>query len=236
MFIMKKFIFAAVSALFVFGTTASAQFMNSSSSGSAPSNSSETIFNTFDFTYSPVTMKSIEDDDTATEDLNAISLNWNQARVLTDNLPVYLTYGAGLQYAWKTDSRSSDGYKMSSTVSFLTLKVPVSVMYNLNIPNTALNLMPYVGLNVQGHLLGQQKYTAKYDGESESETINFFSEDDMDEAKLNRFVLGWQIGAKIAYDRYFFGVAYDGPVTNLFKEGDFKINTSQVNLSIGIRF
>lgn len=232
MYIMKKFIFAAVSALFVFGTTASAQFMNSSSAGSA----SESVFNTFDFTYSPVTLNAMEDDYSQTEDMNAISLNWNQARVLTDNIPLYLTYGAGLQYAWKTDSESSDGIKVSSTVSFLTLKVPVSVMYNFNIPNTSLSLMPYVGLNVQGHLLGQQKYTRKYDDESESATVNFFSEDDMGEDKLNRFVLGWQIGAKIAYDRYFFGVAYDGPVTNLRKDGDFKVNTSQVNLSIGISF
>jgi hypothetical protein len=236
---MKKFFFVAVAALFVFCATASAQFVNSNSSQrtSHASYDVESVFNTFDLTYSPLTLKSSEDGDAETQDFNAISLNWNQARLLTSNLPIYLTYGAGLQYAWKTDSENEDNYSYRKTISFLTIKVPVNVMYNFNIPNTSVNLMPYVGLNLQGHILGQNKYSYEYDGETESESYSFFSKDDMGEdAVFNRIVLGWQIGAKVSFNKYFFGVAYQGPVTNLYKEDDFKINYSQVNVSLGIMF
>lgn len=243
---MKKiYFFVAAVALILSSVTASAQFMNSSAGSRAASTADvESVFNTFDLTYSPLDFGSYYDgeefEDEVTGDMNAFSLNWAQARALTANLPIYLQYGAGLQYAWKTDGDSDGDWKYSSTVSFLTVKVPVNVLYCYTLPNTSVSLMPYVGLGLHGHLLGQVKYSSTYDGETESETMNFFSKDDMDDEALNRFTLNWQIGAKVSFNRYIVGVGYEGPVTHLKKEkydGEtLTANTHQVNISLGIRF
>ncbi|MBQ8420835.1 MAG: outer membrane beta-barrel protein [Bacteroidales bacterium] len=240
---MKKSVFLVAAALFVFSATASAQFVTSSSNSASKAASSpdiEAAFSTFDITYSPVTFKADYDDDngdTESEDLNAVSLNWMRADVLPVNLPLYIQYGVGLQYAFMTDSVSEgDYYSYKTSVSFLTAKVPVNVLYAYTIPNTQVSLMPYLGLNLQGHLLGQEKYTIEYDGEKETEKINYFSEDDMGDEKFNRFVLGWQVGAKVSFMQFIAGVAYEGPVTNLYKDKHYKINTSQINITLGIKF
>ena len=242
---MKKIgFFLASVAFFVSGVAASAQFVNQGGSGRSAAYSSaevEAVFNTFDFTYSPLNLKAEGDGDSETEEMNALSLNWAQARALTTAYPVYLQYGVGLQYAWKTDSENEGDFSYKSTTSFLTAKIPVNLMYCFNVPQTNVALMPYVGLNLQGHILGQNNYKLTYDGESESEKMSFFSEDDMGEdGAYNRIVLGWQIGAKVAFNKYFVGIAYEGPVTNLFKyddgDDDYKINFNQINISIGMKF
>ena len=214
--------------------SASAQFMQSNG-GSKAKASVEDVFNTVDLTYSPVTMKATMGGSSLTEDYNGISLNWSQARLMTDKLPIYLQYGAGAQFSWYTDSSSSDYYDVKTTTSFLTVKVPVNVLYNFAIPNTNLSVMPYLGLNAQVHVLGQSKTSQEYDGETQTFKVNYFSKDDMEDP-YNRFVLGWQIGAMVSYDKYFVGIGYNGPVTSLAKKGDNKIQTSQVNISLGIMF
>ena len=231
---MKKSIFfAAVAAFMLMSVSASAQFVQSKGGSKAAASATvEDVFNTFDVTYSPVTAKVSYKNESQTEDMNGVSLNWSQARVLTNQLPIYIQYGAGLQYTWMTDGEGD--YKTMD--HFLTVKVPVNILYNFVIPNTAVSIMPYVGLNAQVHALGQSKITYDYDGEKEVVTSSYFSKDDMGEDVWNRFVLGWQIGGMVAFNRYFVGVGYNGPVTNLYKEGEVKVNHSQVNISLGIKF
>ena len=231
---MKKSIFfAAVAAFMLMSVSASAQFVQSKGgSRGAASATVEDVFNTFDITYSPVTARVSYKNDSQTTDMNGVSLNWSQARVLTNQLPVYIQYGAGLQYTWMTDSAGNS----KSIDHFLTVKVPVNVLYNFVVPNTAVSIMPYVGLNAQVHVLGLSKTTYDYDGEKEVYKHNYFSKEDMDDEPYSRFVLGWQIGGMVAFNRYFVGVGYNGPITNLYKEGEAKINHSQVNISLGIKF
>lgn len=214
--------------------SASAQFMQSS--GSKSSAAVEDVFSTFDLTYSPVTIKATLGDNSETTDLNGLSLNWSQARLMTDQLPIYLQYGAGLQFSWYTDSESNDYYDYKTTTSFLTVKVPVNVLYNFAIPNTNLSVMPYVGLNAQIHVLGQNKTTMDDGDEKQTSKYSFFNKEDMEDNPYNRFVLGWQIGAMVSYNKYFVGIGYSGPVTCLYKNDDFKIKASQINISLGIKF
>lgn len=189
----------------------------------------ESVFNTVDFTYSPVTLKVKADGADVSTKYNAVSVNYDQARLLPVSLPLYVQYGAGLQYTWKTEKL--DGVKDSDT--FLTLKVPVSVLYQFEVPNVPLTIMPYAGLNLQAHLLGQSK--TSYEGESEK--FSYFSKDDMNGDPYNRFVVGWQIGARFMYQDYFIGLSYNGPVTNLYKySSDLKVRNSQFNISVGLRF
>lgn len=236
---MKKFYFIAA-ALLMFSVTASAQFVNSSKSSSNASIAVEDVFNTAEFTYSPANMVLSYDGDSDSEGMNALSLTWLQARRLpVNNLPLYVQYGAGLQWAFETESETDGDAKLKNSMNFLTVKVPVNVLYDFQIPSTPVNIMPYLGLNLQCHVIGSEKMSYTYDGETESESYSYFSKDDMEDMygkAFNRIVLGWQIGAKVAYDKYFFGIAYEGPVTNLYKNGDAKINFNYVNISLGIRF
>ena len=232
---MKKSIFLAAVAFMLMNVSASAQFMQSNG-GSKAKASVEDVFNTVDLTYSPITEKTTIGDRSSTTDYNGISLNWSQARLMTDKLPIYLQYGAGAQFSWYTDSSSDGYYNYKTTTTFLTVKVPVNVLYNFAIPNTNLSVMPYLGLNAQVHVLGQKNTSREYEGETQTYKTNLFSKDDMVEDPYNRFVLGWQIGAMVSYDKYFVGIGYNGPVTSLAKKGDNKIQTSQVNISLGIMF
>ena len=161
---MKKLYFLLViAALFFTSTTASAQFLNQGGRGSSSAEVSN-VMNFADITYSPVNFKAKGDGSSIDIfDLNAISLNWGQARNIMNILPLYVHYGFNLQYAWKTDKDEDGGWTIKETCSFLTAKIPVNLLYNLNIPNTAVSVMPYVGLNLQGHILGQEKYKLTYD-------------------------------------------------------------------------
>lgn len=239
--IMKKLMFiAAMAAFILMDVTASAQFVQStgrfggsSSSSAAP----EALFSTVDFTYSPVTMAASSGDDSDSLEMTGISINWSQARNISNQYPVYLQYGAGLQYTWHTESDSDDDYySFSSTTSFLTIKVPVNIAYNLMVPNTKVSIMPYVGLNANIHLLGQNNYTYEYSGSESSGSSDYFSEDDMGKNAYNRFVIGWQIGAMVSYQKFFVGIGYAGPVTNLYSDDKYKIYHEQTNLSVGIKF
>lgn len=222
------------------GQTAYAQFTNqgagNNSMSSASSYQYESVFNTFDITYSPQKFNSVDENSSSSLDLNAVSLNWAQAKALTSSYPIYIQYGLGFQYAWSTESEKVSGASAKSTTSFLTAKIPLNLMYCFNIPSTNVLLLPHVGLNLQGHILGQQKVTAKYEDETHSEKMSFFNKDDMDDNTFSRFIVGWQIGAKVAFNKFVVGVAYEGPITNLYKDGDIKINTNQVNISLGIKF
>lgn len=193
----------------------------------------ESVFNTADFTYSPVTMKYKADGADVSTKYNAVSVNYDQARLLPVSLPLYVQYGAGLQYTWKTEKEGG----LKDTDSFLTLKVPVSVLYQFEVPNVPLTIMPYAGLNLQAHLIGQNKVS--YEGESEK--VSYFDKEAMSESfygdTFNRFVVGWQIGARFMYQDYFIGLSYNGPVTNLYKySSDIKLRNSQFNISVGLRF
>lgn len=188
--------------------------------------------NSIDLTYSPVTLKASGNGTSISASMDAFSANWAQTMSLTDTQPIFLQYGAGLQYAWGGDKETSYGTTFKNTISFLTAKIPVNVLYRLDIPNTEYAFVPYFGINLQGHILGQ----ATYSYNNVSETTNYFSKDDMGEGRYNRFVVGWQIGARLTYQRYFLGIAYEGPITNLYKENNVKLNMSQINLSLGFSF
>ena len=224
---------AAVAAFMLLSVSASAQFTQSKAT--SMKTGSKDVFNTADFTYSPITFVTDFGIQFKTT-LNAVSLNWSQYRAMTDSAPIYLQYGAGIQMAWGNIG-NIEFLLDDEKVTTLLVKAPVNAVYQFDIPNTKLTLLPFAGLNLQGYLLGQGKGTYYNDeGDKCVKTYSYFSKDDMGGERFRRIVLGWQIGAKLMYDRYLFGVAYDGPVTKLYKKDGINVRTNQVNISFGIKF
>lgn len=238
---MKKMIFM-VAAFILMGATASAQFTTSGGGRRSVSTSSsvESKFGTFSVSYNPVKFKATEDDDTSTRDFHGISATWTDAYSVVPNVPVYFEWGIGAQWSFKNDSDSegSGDYKVEykESTNFVSIKLPVSLMYKFDVPQTNFSVLPYAGLNLSGYVLGKEKYTAKMKETSESEDFSYFDKEDMGDEQYNRFVVGWHIGARLFINNLLIGIAYEGPVSNLYKEDDFKINTNQINISLGIKF
>ena len=190
---MKKIYFILVAAaLVMFGTPAKAQF-----------GIGEKLYSLGEVTYAPAVLKvNAAGVDLKYNNVTAVVATYSEVRSLHSELPVYLQYGAGIQYTM------ADLKLFGDEITLLTAKVPVNAMYEYALPSTNLVLYPYIGLNLQGHLYGK------------SGEYNIFDKDDMGNSPMNRFGLGWQIGARVVRDKYFVGFSYEGPVTNLYSEQD----------------
>ena len=214
-------------------------------------NKAADIFHMVEVGYNPVLQNTIMDDYTRAVKMNAFSLSVSQARSILDTYPthpLYLQYGLNLQYTFHTnedqDDVSYNGTKYSAgyeiLTSFFTMKVPVNLLYSFQIPQTSLSFMPYAGVHMLVHLSGRQKNTTwqSTNGKKDSTTKvkSMFKDEDMGNNPCNRFGLGWQVGAKVAYDRLLFGLGYEGYLLNLQKGDDYKVRMPQANISLGIMF
>lgn len=206
------------------------------------------LFNTVEVTYSPVKWNQKFERYTRTIDQNAFSLNYNQARQISYCYPLYVQYGAGLQYTFHTN-KDQDDVKYNGTYysggfisrsNVVTVNIPMNIMYCFTIPNIDVNLMPYAGLDFSWNVAAVQNYTEwisiNGDKTSKTEKTHMLSKDDMGGHPLRRVELGWQAGAKVSYGSLLFGVSYHGPFTNLQVYDDYKLRRSQVNISLGIIF
>ena len=99
--------------------------------------------------------------------------------------------------------------------------VPVNLMYTIDLDQ--IQLIPFVGLNLTGHIIGQTK--------DEVETFNWFKGDE-EEGAYNRFQVGAQFGAKAKYEKYIFGISYQPSITKL---ADYT-NLNMLSVSVGILF
>lgn len=243
---MKK-LFVIACALFALCTTASAQFMNAGGNaggnGQGMSQDVESTFGTLRFSYSSMNIVSEYDGkkEGGFEEMNALSLEWTNAHNIMASQPLYLEYGAGLQWSfWSDEERNGDGDKYSQSVNFLAVKVPVSVVYDLAIPQTSFSIMPYAGLNLATYLLGQAETSYDSSEYSDSHTSSCFSDDDTEGEPWNRVVLGWQVGARVNFGKYFAGIGYEGPLTNFLKktyDGEkYRVYSNQLNITLGWKF
>lgn len=205
---MKKIYFIlAAAALMMFGTPAKAQF-----------GIGEKLYSLGEVTYAPSVLNLNVMGIDLKYSMTTLGASYSEVRSLHSELPVYLQYGAGIQYT----SAEIDAF--GEDVTLLTAKVPVNAMYEFPVPSTDLVLYPYAGLNLQGHISGK------------SDGYSLFDKDDMDGMPMNRFGLGWQIGARVVRDKYFVGFSYEGPVTKLYNEDEMKVGITQYNISVGIKF
>ena len=205
---MKKIYFVLVSVMLLFsGVTANAKY-----------GTGEKVLNTVEFIYSPVTLSANAGGVNLSYNMNAIGVDWTQSYSIAQEAPVYLLYGGTFKYTWGAKEYNDKGMRLFSVM------VPLSIAYDFVVPQTNVSVLPYAGLNVFDHIVGK------------SGNINLFDKDDMGGEAFEDFGLGWQIGAKVVYNNYILGVGYQGPITDLYSNDDLKINLSQVNISVGIRF
>ena len=206
---MKKISFILVAALMMCGASAKAQSVND-----------EKAFSTIGLSYSP----SVDSDNIGYT--SALTAEWSRITAGSDGKTMRLQYGAALQYALRKYSKD-DG-----NTTYLTAKIPVNAVYAFNIPDADVMVLPYAGLNVQGHLLAVENYTVTYsDGTVETRKRDYFDQGD---DSYGRFGLGCQFGVKAICGKHLVGVGYESPLTEMYGENNFKMR--HVSFSFGFVF
>lgn len=227
---MKKILFVA--ALAMLGLQSQAQLVTSTSSMKTTQvNVIETPKNgwsTFGIEYLPSSLSPKHGD---SQSFTGLALTWTKARSLTSSLPLFLEVGIGAQYSFYSETTGSGKYETETNWSMISAKIPVNIIYSYQIPNTSINIDPYIGLRFRGNIYGE----VEQETNGNSDTYNLFDEDDMgsDDRTYNRFQLGWQIGVKARLNNTIFvGIAYGSDFGDIVK--DVTINETQ--LSIGFVF
>ena len=177
---------------------------------------------------------------------NGFSLGYNRAISLATSIPLYLETGLAAQFTFKSETDEDEGYgwsdKETTSVRMLSLKVPVNFLYVWSIPNTRVDLIPFLGMNLRGNVWGQAKQSEEVHNSnsgdySKSKSYNIFDKKDVekmgyDEA-AKRFQLGWQIGVKARIlDRLIVG----GSFGTDFMEIDKKIKFRNGTIMLGYTF
>lgn len=141
---------------------------------------------------------------------NGGSFDYIHGFSVSKKLPIYVQTGASLGFTTKdTGSGAYGGYA--------TIDVPVSAAYRFEIPNTPLVLLPYLGLDFKGNIIGTSDVA--------SDTQEWFSKYD-----YRRFQLGWNLGVGLLYKKLYFGLGYGTDFIQIAK----KVNTGTFQVSLGL--
>ena len=213
----------AVAAMIMVAASASAQFTNARQSGSS------SVVNTDEWNsiwaeWNPSVFSPKHGD---SESFNAFSLGLSKAFNLTTSVPVFLEVGGGVQYSFASDFMDYDDV----TFSMLSVKVPLSLIYKFDIPNSSVSLMPNAGLDFRFNILA--KLSGDYDDEDLD--VDLFDKDDMGSSDntWNRFQIGWHIGLKAKLGQSFLlGASYGSD----FSEIAEKVHIKTTTVSLGFTF
>ena len=257
---MKKiFSIIAVCAMTI---AANAQIVSSSSRGFVAEefpNYSRIFVSYSPMSFSGDASKSYDSDDEELDNpfsntAGGFTLGWLGGWSISKTMPLYIEGGLNIKYNHWSDEISdgdsgtyygSNTYSWSETVkssmTFLSLNVPINISYNYSIPGVdGLSIAPYLGLHLTGNIIGSAKAEWEYESytngkldysDGGDEDRNFFDEDDMGKDNTaNRFQIGWQIGVGLNYKKLYLGVGYSSEFTEYAK----KLNTGGVTLTLGL--
>jgi hypothetical protein len=192
-------------------------------------------WSTFYIQWNP---SSIKPDGGSSESFNGYSIGYNKAISLTQSQPIFLELGLAAQYSYKNKKDTNEGYisgygwysnDVESTFTMVSAKIPVQLDYVFNIPNTNIDLVPNLGLDLRFNIIGKVKQEAGGD----SESIDLFDDDDMGDNAWKRFQIGWHIGINAMFNKQFMvGLSYGSDFSEIAEKT--KINTT--SLTVGLCF
>lgn len=210
---MKTIKFFVVAAFLAASLGANAQFTNTTGGGFSSSGSSESGWSDVWVEYNPI---SIKPEDGDAQSLTGFSAGFGHAFSLTQDAPILLEVGIGVQYA--SYSKKIAGEK--AEMSIWSGKVPVNLLYNFPLNNTSISIAPFVGMQFRYNFSGPIKYAGE-------------SADLFEDADWKRFQLGWHIGAKVLYNQKFMaGFSYGSDLSEIVDGG--KAQTTSI--MIGFMF
>jgi len=149
--------------------------------------SAQEPFATFYAQYNPTYLKYDKSNKDFSDYYNGITIGYNYATPFF-GIPLYLEFGGAAQWSF----RYKDGY----STNLIALKVPVNVLFSINVSD-AFKIQPYGGVYGRFFLLGKTKPDYQ-------ESINWFSY--YDDAK--RFQMGLNAGVKFVISDFTIGGGY----------------------------
>lgn len=224
---MKNLKLLMMAAMTMVCISASAQFTNTGSGGSSDVNTSG--WNSFYVQFNPswinYDIKHVDSDS-----FIGLQLGYSRAFSLSPNIPLYLEVGGALEYSFFSPDTDDDDYYYyyddeDITNYWLSLKVPVNVVYNIQIPNSTIAIAPYAGMRLRGILLAKEKYG--------DETYDYFDKDDVGkDATWKRVQVGAQLGTNVKFNKFFIGLGYGFDITEVAK----KVKFSELSFTAGLIF
>lgn len=155
--------------------------------------------------------------------LKGFTLGYTKGLNVVKNLPLFVEVSGQLNYATYSESEG----KAKARENLLAVSVPVNATYKVSFTN-GLYVAPYAGIHFDLGLLYNDKFT--YEGESETENL-YKGEDG-----ANRFQMGYQAGVNLGYKMVNLGVGYKGSFLPIMGEGDYKVQTGGIVVTVGYNF
>lgn len=232
---MKKFKTILFVAFLAASANSFAQFSNSSSSSSVSSDGWNTIY----FQWNPSQFSPDKGD---SQSFTGLSLGYSHAFPVSNSIPLLIETGIGLQYSFYKediaeeldfDSYYDYDYSVNQKVNMFSAKVPVHLLYDWQIPNSSVSIIPFAGLNMRFNISGKSKVEygkdLKDDYDLEDEDINLFDKKEMGGDPWKRFQIGWELGVKAKFNNKFLvGVSYGQDFSEIAKK--VKIHTTSITL------
>lgn len=230
--------------------TASAQFANSNASSvsSTSRNADTNEWQRISISYNPT--KIIYDYEGVDNlSVNGFSIGYTKGFSIAKEFPLFLETGIGATYSFGKEDYDDLGYKediLERKTNLFSINIPVNLAYKFSLPNGKVSIVPYIGVNFRGNIIGKQKYNLTVDtnelGFSEDkfweqmEKEGFKQEANMFDKKdtgskdytWKRFQMGWQIGVGLNYNSLYVGVGYGKDFIELCKKT--KIGTTSITL------
>lgn len=230
--------------------TASAQFANSNASSvsSTSRNADTNEWQRISISYNPT--KIIYDYEGVDNlSVNGFSIGYTKGFSIAKEFPLFLETGIGATYSFGKEDYDDLGYKediLERKTNLFSINIPVNLTYKFSLPNGKVSIVPYIGVNFRGNIIGKQKYNLTVDtnelGFSEDkfweqmEKEGFKQEANMFDKKdtgskdytWKRFQMGWQIGVGLNYNSLYVGVGYGKDFIELCKKT--KIGTTSITL------
>jgi hypothetical protein len=169
---------------------------------------------------------------------SGFTLGYLQSYHILKGLPVFVEYGANIQYLFGKEELSknfadwlhADSYKANT----FALNVPVNVSMRLSFENNTIAVTPYAGLNFRLNLMGKQVVSAE---DIEAEVKIFDKSDDegaAGEAAFNRLQLGFNFGVAVSYDVYTLSIGRVSDFSRISKDGKGRLGVTTI--SVGYAF
>lgn len=251
----KIFLFAAMSLI---ACNVSAQFANTNNSNVNVANDKEvntTEWQRVYISYNPMNMV-VDLSDADDMSFNGFSIGYAKGFSVSNDMPLFIEAGAQLTYGTNTlDSEDDESlevynYELEQKTTILNLNIPVNLAYKFTVDSKKLSIIPYVGVNFKGNIIGKSKLNlvdkldSDYMSEKEfwenaedygikQEKNNFDKKDTgSKDSQWKRFQMGWQIGIGLNYNKLYVGVSYGKDITELCK----KTKLSTTSITLGYNF
>lgn len=218
---MKKIFVFAIMAMFTLATQAQIVSSRSSRITTTGSVGNYDGWNTIYLQWNP---SSFSQEIGSSESFTGFSLGYNHAFSLTQSIPLYVEAGIGVQYSfWDGVFYGINNCK----IKLLSAKVPVSLMYKFDIPNSTISIVPNAGLDMRFNILGKLK------NDDLNRTLDLFDKDDMKygdvDISWNRFQIGWHVGVNFMFNNQFLvGASYGTDFSEIAKNS--KVHTGSITL------